>query len=238
MNHKLTFAIITGLAFGALTSASAAIISPTNSTPTSTSTAVPSNTAPQPIHSANMINGTNTPAGTNATSGTASGMMNAPTTGSAQTINQPGVTTRTDLTTGRIGAPSSTTNATSNSATSQTPSATPTTGVSTTGTARSPANPNGNARPQVGTTGMAVAIPQSASQQGTSAYDAAVTRQIRERITRSDLSMNARNVKIITLNGEVVLRGPVDSSTEQTTIQSIASDIVGSGRVRNETTIR
>lgn len=155
-----------------------------------------------------MINGTNTPAGTNATSGTASGMLNAPTTGSAQTINQPGVTTRTDLTTGRVGAPSSTTNTTS--ATSQAPR----------------------------TTGMVVALPQNVSQQGTTAYDASVTQQIRERITRSDLSMNARNVKIITLNGEVVLRGPVDSSAEASTIERIASDIVGSHRVKNETTVR
>lgn len=82
------------------------------------------------------------------------------------------------------------------------------------------------------------AAPLTASNQGTSAYDASVTRQIRERLTRNDLSMNARNVKIITVNGDVVLRGTVDSETERTTIQNIATGIVGSGRVKNETTVK
>lgn len=82
------------------------------------------------------------------------------------------------------------------------------------------------------------AAPLTASSQGTNAYDASVTRQIRERLTRQDLSMNARNVKIITVNGDVVLRGTVDSETERTTIQNIATGIVGSGRVKNETTVK
>lgn len=171
--------------------------------------------------------------------------FNAPTAGSTtQTINQPGVTTRTDLTTGRVGAPSGqnaqaidtstappSTLPNNNARAITAPAGTPIGAVnSTTSTTRVP----------VGGTTVAVGtpVPQNVSDQGTSAYDAAVTRQIRERITRSDLSMNARNVKIITLNGEVFLRGPVDSSTEQSTIQNIARDIVGSSRVRNETTVR
>mgnify|MGYP003636301932 CR=1 FL=1 len=49
-----------------------------------------------------------------------------------------------------------------------------------------------------------------------------------------DLSVNGRNVKIITDGGKVVLRGPVASSTERDAIARIAGKVAGTGNVTNE----
>jgi hyperosmotically inducible periplasmic protein len=58
--------------------------------------------------------------------------------------------------------------------------------------------------------------------QGGSEADRETTRRIRRAITRNDqLSANAKNIKIITINGKVTLRGPVDSEQEKQTIDSI-----------------
>jgi len=58
--------------------------------------------------------------------------------------------------------------------------------------------------------------------QGTSEADRETTRRIRRAITSNDqLSTYAKNIKIITDNGKVTLRGPVGSAQELETIQSI-----------------
>ncbi len=49
-----------------------------------------------------------------------------------------------------------------------------------------------------------------------------------------DLSVNGRNVKIITNRGKVLLRGPVASSTERDAIEMIAVDAAGAGNVTND----
>jgi hyperosmotically inducible periplasmic protein len=48
-----------------------------------------------------------------------------------------------------------------------------------------------------------------------------------------DLSINGRNVKIITNQGKVLLRGPVASSTERDAIEKVALDAAGAGNVTN-----
>ena len=48
-----------------------------------------------------------------------------------------------------------------------------------------------------------------------------------------DLSTNGRNVKIITDQGKVVLRGPVDSDAERQAIAKVAERIAGAGNVNN-----
>ncbi|RIL01811.1 MAG: hypothetical protein DCC71_17155 [Proteobacteria bacterium] len=65
--------------------------------------------------------------------------------------------------------------------------------------------------------------------------DVEMTRKIRDAITSSEgLSVNARNVKVITQGGSVVLRGPVESEQEKQTIESIARNAAGGGRVDNQ----
>jgi hyperosmotically inducible periplasmic protein len=48
------------------------------------------------------------------------------------------------------------------------------------------------------------------------------------------LSTNARNVKIITINGVVTLRGPVGSAAEKATIGAAAQRMAGVRRVEND----
>lgn len=69
---------------------------------------------------------------------------------------------------------------------------------------------------------------------GTNA-DVEVTRRIRTQLTSdSSLSTNAHNIKIITLNGRVTLRGPVESAQEKQKIDQVAKSISGVKNVDNQ----
>jgi sporulation protein YlmC with PRC-barrel domain len=71
--------------------------------------------------------------------------------------------------------------------------------------------------------------------QGKSQADINTTAQIRKEILAdSGMSMNARNVKIITMNGRVTLRGPVNSEGEKHQIGDIANRIAHAGNVDNQ----
>ena len=65
--------------------------------------------------------------------------------------------------------------------------------------------------------------------------DVQLTQQIRKVVVGDDaLSMNAHNVKIISANGIVTLRGPVDSPQEKAKIEAAAAQAAGAKNVRNE----
>ncbi len=71
--------------------------------------------------------------------------------------------------------------------------------------------------------------------QGESEADRTITQQIRKAVVGHDqLSTNAKNVKIITQNGVVTLRGPVKSSDEKATIATVAQKTGGVKRVENQ----
>lgn len=75
----------------------------------------------------------------------------------------------------------------------------------------------------------------TAGQQSNAKSDQELTRQIRRSIVKDkSLSTYAHNVKIITRDGAVTLRGPVRSEQEKDTIAKIAGDAAGSGKVTNE----
>ncbi|MRR38615.1 BON domain-containing protein [bacterium] len=58
--------------------------------------------------------------------------------------------------------------------------------------------------------------------QGNSDADIEMTRRIRRALTENDgLSADAKNIKVITTNGKVTLRGPVQNTQEMQAIQSI-----------------
>jgi len=62
--------------------------------------------------------------------------------------------------------------------------------------------------------------------QAESAGDRDLTARIRQELTSDDsLSMNAHNVKIITENGHVTLRGPVDSEAEKAKVAAAAQKV-------------
>ena len=65
--------------------------------------------------------------------------------------------------------------------------------------------------------------------------DRTITQNIRQVITADDsLSTNAKNVKIITNDGTVTLRGPVKSEKEKAEIEAKAKQIAGVKRVDNQ----
>jgi hyperosmotically inducible periplasmic protein len=65
--------------------------------------------------------------------------------------------------------------------------------------------------------------------------DRTITQNIRQAITADDsLSTNAKNVKIITSDGTVTLRGPVKSEKEKTEIEAKAKQVAGVKRVDNQ----
>ena len=69
--------------------------------------------------------------------------------------------------------------------------------------------------------------------------DVNITRGIRQRIVdHKDMSINARNVKIITADGKVTLRGPVNSADEHDAILKIARDLAGADNVVDELEVK
>jgi hyperosmotically inducible protein len=75
--------------------------------------------------------------------------------------------------------------------------------------------------------------------QGNSPADVETTALIRKKlVASSELSVNAKNVKIITQNGHVTLRGPVNSAEEKRVIGEIAARIAKAGQVDNQLDVK
>jgi hyperosmotically inducible protein len=71
--------------------------------------------------------------------------------------------------------------------------------------------------------------------QSESEADRTITQKIRQAImSDSALSTNAKNIKIITINGVVTLRGPVASSQEKDAIARKINGIQGIVKVENQ----
>ena len=75
--------------------------------------------------------------------------------------------------------------------------------------------------------------------QSETATDRAITQKVRQAIVQDDkLSMNAKNVKIITNNGVVTLRGPVETPKERDVIASVAQGVSDVSRVDNQLEVK
>jgi hypothetical protein len=75
--------------------------------------------------------------------------------------------------------------------------------------------------------------------QGNSKADLDTTAQIRKEILDGkNMSVNARNVKIITMDGHVTLRGPVNNAEEKRLIGEIADRIAHSENVDNQLEVK
>ena len=71
--------------------------------------------------------------------------------------------------------------------------------------------------------------------QGNSEIDIDLTQRIRRSLMKNDsLSFTAKNVKVITRDGQVVLRGPVKTEEEKTMVYRCAVDEAGVGHVANQ----
>jgi hyperosmotically inducible protein len=79
----------------------------------------------------------------------------------------------------------------------------------------------------------------TAGQQSSATSDVELTRKIREAVVGDDsLSVLAHNVKIVSANGPVTLRGPVNTEAEKTAIASKARTIAGAGKVDNQLEVK
>ena len=76
---------------------------------------------------------------------------------------------------------------------------------------------------------------KTAGDQSESEADRTISQNIRDAITSDDsLSTNGKNVKIITNDGTVTLRGPVKSDKEKTDIEAKAKQVAGVKKVDNQ----
>ncbi|MBA3238271.1 MAG: BON domain-containing protein [Parachlamydiaceae bacterium] len=79
------------------------------------------------------------------------------------------------------------------------------------------------------------AVAKTPFDQGESEADRTITQRLRQAIVADDtLSTNAKNIKIITNNGVITLRGPVNSPKEKDDIMRKVQAIAGNNRVENQ----
>jgi len=79
----------------------------------------------------------------------------------------------------------------------------------------------------------------TAGQQSNAKSDVALTRKIRRAVVKDhSLSTLAHNVKIVSANGSVTLRGPVKTEEEKTAIASKAQAIAGADKVDNQLEVK
>jgi hyperosmotically inducible protein len=79
----------------------------------------------------------------------------------------------------------------------------------------------------------------TADQQKENRSDRDITQQIRQSIMKDkSLSTYAHNVKVVTQDGQVTLKGPVRSEDEKKAIEAKAAEVAGDGKVTSELNIK
>jgi hyperosmotically inducible periplasmic protein len=79
----------------------------------------------------------------------------------------------------------------------------------------------------------------TADQQTGSRSDREITQQIRRSIVQDkSLSTYAHNIKVVTQNGEVTLKGPVRSDEEKRAVESKATEIAGENKVNSQLDVK
>jgi hyperosmotically inducible periplasmic protein len=79
----------------------------------------------------------------------------------------------------------------------------------------------------------------TADQQKDNRSDRDLTQQIRQSIMKDkSLSTYAHNVKIITQNGQVTLKGPVRSEDEKKRVEAKATEVAGENKVTSQLDIK
>lgn len=78
----------------------------------------------------------------------------------------------------------------------------------------------------------------SGDQSNTSA-DLKITQAIRQALVKdSELSITAKNIKVITNNGQVTLRGPVKNAQEKAKISQLAKSAAGGAQIDNQVEVK
>jgi hyperosmotically inducible periplasmic protein len=79
----------------------------------------------------------------------------------------------------------------------------------------------------------------TADNQKNNMSDRDITKQIRQSLAKDDsLSTYAHNVKVVTQNGQVTLKGPVRSEDEKRAVESKATAIAGENKVTSELDVK
>jgi hyperosmotically inducible protein len=79
----------------------------------------------------------------------------------------------------------------------------------------------------------------TADQQKDNRWDWEITQQIRQSLVKDkSLSTYGHNVKVITQNGQVTLKGPVRSDDEKKAIETKATEVAGENKVTSELNIK
>lgn len=108
--------------------------------------------------------------------------------------------------------------------------------TSTTTTATNPAVPADNSAKNKRDRDSATMTPMD---QKENEADLTMTQKIRQAVVGADgLSMTAQNIKIITADGRVTLRGPVKSAEERSRINAIATQLAGAGNVDDQLEVK
>lgn|ERR1700723_615557 len=82
-------------------------------------------------------------------------------------------------------------------------------------------------------------VAPTADQQKDNRSDREITQQIRQSLVKDkSLSTDGHNVKVVTQNGQVTLKGPVRSDDEKKTIEAKATEIAGENKVTSELNIK
>jgi hyperosmotically inducible protein len=82
-------------------------------------------------------------------------------------------------------------------------------------------------------------VAPTADQQKDNRSDREITQQIRQSLVKDkSLSTYGHNVKVVTQNGQVTLKGPVRSDDEKKAIEAKATEIAGENKVTSELNIK
>jgi hyperosmotically inducible protein len=80
---------------------------------------------------------------------------------------------------------------------------------------------------------------QTSGDQSNSSADLKITQAIRQALMKDDgLSTTAKNIKVITANGQVTLRGPVKTAQEKAKIAQIAKSAAGGAKIADQLEIK
>jgi hyperosmotically inducible protein len=80
---------------------------------------------------------------------------------------------------------------------------------------------------------------KTSGDQSNSSADLKTTQAIRQALMKDgELSMTAKNIKVITTNGHVTLRGPVKTAQEKAKIDQIARSAAGGAQIDNQLDVK
>jgi osmotically-inducible protein OsmY len=80
---------------------------------------------------------------------------------------------------------------------------------------------------------------QTSGDQSNSSSDLKITQAIRQALMKDgELSTTAKNIKIVTANGQVTLRGPVKNAQEKSKIDQLAKSAASGAKIENQLDVK